>query len=137
MINLPSSYFESLDDKYSCTSFSVWEVFIYNYTFVIFYFLGLNFTHLDKIPVPHLSLTAEHIKKWKWKQYLLIIFGLSVLFSNAITVFVIYYNAGILFPYLGFIIGTIIFVTIVSIMLGKTHYFHLHHYTWGGFLMML
>jgi len=115
----------------------VWEVFIYNYVFVTFFFLGLNYTHLGKIPVKHMSLTVSNLKKWKLPQYIFIVVVLTLILSNLITALVMYAKAGIIFIYLGVIFGSIALLVIISLLLRKSYYFHLHHYVWGGLLMII
>jgi len=135
--NFSILYTDALQEPTVCHPYNMWQAFFYNYTFVLVFFIGLNYTHLDKIPIPHLSLKRENMKKWNWKQYTFVSIVLTIIFANVIAAFVMYYQSGILFMYLGVIAGVILFLVIVSLLLRKTHYFHLHHYTWAGFFMIL
>ena len=137
LTNFSIDYMLAVEEKSSCTRYSMWQIFAYNYTFVIFYFFSLNYSHLSKIPIKHLSLTPDNLRKWGWKQYLLAVTALTFIFANAITGFIMYYKGGILFYYLSLLFGCFLFVLFVTLMLKKTHYFHLHHYAWGGLMFIM
>mmetsp|Transcript_4360 Transcript_4360/g.3652 ORF Transcript_4360/g.3652 Transcript_4360/m.3652 type:complete len:205 (+) Transcript_4360:273-887(+) len=132
-----SNYFSSLDDKESCYPYSTLQVFAFNYTLVLAFFLGCSFTHLQKIPIPHLSLSVEKIKYWGMIQYLFIGCGLTMTLSHLILVFVIYYRADILFFYLCIALSMILLLSVPTFFLRKTHSFHFHHYVWAMMLMIM
>lgn len=114
LIKLPLAYYDLVKPHSHCVEFSMWHVFAYNYTFVLVFFFALNYSHLQKIPLDHLSLSAEDLKKWGWKQYVLIFSVLIVVLANLAITLIMYYNAGILFPYLGMIFGFIFFLVVIS-----------------------
>lgn len=113
---LPGSIFKSLDGEYHCHAYDVWEVLWYNYIISIFYFIGLNYTHLGKIPVPHLSLTAEKIKKWGCLQYSFISIVFVWVVTLIVSVFTMYYYAEILLLYSLVLIGFILFLIIAALI---------------------
>ena len=137
LLSLPSSYLSALNSQTYCHPFSFWQVFAYNYTFVLFYFLGLNFTHLDKLPIKHLSLKMTHIRKWGKSQLIFLTFVCLIVLANLIISFIMFAESGVLGLYVSIIVGFVAFCTVISFILRKTHYFHLHHYVWGGVLMIL
>ena len=101
------------------------------------YFVGLQFTHFDKGPMQHFSLTPDKIKKWP--KMLFIIFGVVVVVVLGIAAYLItmYVFAGVFWWYLGWFCLIIAGFVIPTLIWKKTHTIHIHHYTCGMILIVL
>ena len=62
---------------------------------------------------------------------------MAIIIANMVTALVMYVQAGIILIYLGVIFGSIFLIVIVSLLLRKHYYFHLHHYVWAGLFLIL
>jgi hypothetical protein len=137
VFNFPSHFADALYQREYCHSYSLWQVFWYNYICVLVFFLGLNFTHMGKTPLSKINLKIESIKKFTKGIWIAFIVILLITAANFGYAFYLYAQSGILFMYLTVMALELGFVIIVSLILRKTHYFHFHHYVWGCFIMML
>ena len=114
------------------------NVFFFNMlAWTIPYFVGLQFTHLDKGPMQKFSFAHDRIKEWPWFLWALAA-SLAVLLLGLMIYFIIVYaRAGVLLGY--FIFAVLIFLAflIPTLVLKKTHKLHVHHYTIGMILICL
>lgn len=135
--DVPMKYPESEDTtSNNCHEYSRWEVLRYNYFILLVFFLGLNFTHLDKPPLKGLTLTPSAMKKWPWYQWVIFSFIILGILVNMGAVMVIYHRSGILYYYLEVLIAMIAFLAVGTYLMRKTHAFHLHHYVWSWWFMI-
>ena len=107
-------------------------MFVYNYFFwVIPYFIGLNFTHLDH------GIMQKFIIKWSYmKQWPIILW--VVFFAAVATVIAILVMLGIEYSRAGILLAYFIFVGSFGVLfciLGRcAKEVHIHHYCIGGFV---
>lgn len=121
----------------NCHIYSKGEVFTYNYMFVIFYFIGLNWTHLDRPPFKGISLNPNSVKKWTLTQWCIVISAFVFVTINLGYLLSLFANSGMLTYILTMLSGFLAIFAIISFIKRKTHNFHLHHWTWGFCLVCL
>lgn len=132
-----NTFSTGVDEHESCHKYSKWEVFCYNYYYLLVFFLGLNFSHLDQPPLKSLSLTPSAMKKWNCFQWLFIIMVFVIVICNIIIGLTIFHRSGLLGMYLS-IIGIILaYLGIGAFIRRKTHNLHFHHYAWAACLVVL
>lgn len=95
------------------------------------YFLGLQFTHLDKGILTQFIFTCESIKKWGCKLWVLATFLFLALIGIIAYYAHIYTFAGVIYYYIGAVITIALYFAVVTCILRKSHYFHLHRYVIG------
>jgi hypothetical protein len=121
-----------------CHAYSASEVFKYNYlVWVLAFFVGLQFTHLDNGIFQQLTLDWNIMKNWPpilWAIFL----GLVLLIGTIVvyTLF-LYYTIGYLSSYLTLL------STIVSVFSGLIYWYnlfgytlHVHHWFLGAFMQV-
>jgi hypothetical protein len=117
-----------------CHDYSTFEVFKYNYfIWVLAYFVGLQFTHLDNGILSQLTLDWNIMKTWPlilWVVFL----GLILLFATIISyIFFLYYTIGYLSAYITLLstaFGAFSFLIYWYNMFGYT--LHVHHWFLGA-----
>lgn len=75
----------------TCHKFSVMERFGYNYGFVVLFFVGLNFTHMDVPPFNTFIMTWEMMKNWSTFLWCLFVTMISFFIGSIGYVFYMYY----------------------------------------------
>ncbi|KAG2382887.1 hypothetical protein C9374_004854 [Naegleria lovaniensis] len=118
------------------TQSTLFEYLLCNGLFGVAFYIGLQFTYLDKIePLQKFGDTIVNSTRWKeiafWEWIGLIMTGLAVITLILLQLFMFFTQLG---PHilLSFIIGYLLVVTILAILylshFRKTHYLHMHHY---------
>ena len=121
-----------------CHDYSVSSVFKYNYlVWVLAFFVGLQFTHLDNGILSQLTLDWNVMKTWPLTLWLIFL-GLVLLFVTiAAYVLFLYYTIGYLSAYLTLL------STFVSVFSGLIYWYnlfgytlHIHHWFLGAFMQV-
>lgn len=120
-----------------CKVYTHHEMFIYNYYYLIIFFIGLNFTHLDNPPFNEFTLEWDIMKNWPWYLWALFVLLCSFLILNVVYLLRLYYASGVLPQYILFIIGIGLFFVIGNRIYDKTRKLHIHHYVLGAIVTML
>lgn len=137
ILYFPTHFAEAIYQRERCHSYSLWQVFWYNYLCVLIFFFGLNFTHMSKTPLRRITLKPEAIKKFT--KGIWIAFGLIIAFilANIGYSLYLYAKSGVILMYLSVLAVLFGSVIIISFILRKTHFFHFHHYVWGCWVVIL
>jgi hypothetical protein len=119
-----------------CHAYSTLDVFKYNYfIWVLAFFIGLQFTHLDNGILSQLTLDWNIMKNWPLILWVIFL-GLILLFATIVSyIFFLYYTIGYLTAYLTLLstfFGAFSFLTYWYNMFGYT--LHVHHWFLGAFM---
>jgi hypothetical protein len=122
----------------NCHEYSTWEVFQYNYfIWVLAYFVGLQFTHLDTGILQELTLDWNIMKNWPLILWVIFI-GLILLFVTIIGyIFFLYYSIGYLSAYITLLTtfaSAFSFLIYWYNLLGYT--LHVHHWFLGAVMQI-
>jgi hypothetical protein len=104
---------------------------------VLFYCLGLQFTHFDKGPLRNFSLTPAKIRLWptfKWVMFSFIFVMFLLTLGFCMYVYIV---TGTEWFYLGVLVAMVLVFTLPTVIFRKTHHLHLHHYTCGMLGLLL
>jgi hypothetical protein len=112
------------------------KVFQFNYlVWTFFFFLGLQFTHLDKGILQQFVIDPEAMKNWPPILWAVFFAGLAFIGYTLWYIFSLYASIGILFYYELLLVG-IIGGIVAFAYLNSDHYeFHFHHYCLGMLVM--
>jgi hypothetical protein len=122
----------ALDDLFNsptkCRFPSYWERVLSNYLgFIIPFILGLNFTHLDGLPIiGDITLDWEAMKNWKWPTWVVFLSLVGLILFILCQHLYIWYIASTF--RLAFYIISLVLMLIYAKVRSKTKHFHLHHY---------
>ena len=82
--------FSISDAETKCHIYSRMEMFKYNYFYLIVYFIGLNFTHLDNPPFNQITLEWDIMKNWPWYLWLIFLGIIGFIMFNVGYLFTLY-----------------------------------------------
>ncbi|CAI2373366.1 unnamed protein product [Moneuplotes crassus] len=114
-----------------CHTYTRSEVFWYNFVHLIFFFLGLNFTHLDQGILQDFTLDWEVMKNWPAMLWGVFISLIGFLIFTLYHLFVLYRESEVLGYYLIFLVLYISYFVIKTWILGSKRELHIHHYVLG------
>ena len=122
-----------------CYTYSDDEVFQYNYSYfaIGFFFLGLQYTHLDFGPFQRFTLVPSIMKTWGWFLWSFFILWVIVIFKVLIDCVGAYRQAGCLVEYLIFAGAILGFTYWNTKRLEPDYQLHVHHYVIGCFIMAI
>jgi len=136
-----SNLFESVAEDVSplehCHTFTRSEVFWYNYWYIIMYFIGLNFTHLDNPPFNQLTLEWDVMKKWPWYMWVIFVAIMGFIFVNFLYLLSLYYQSGVIGFYLLLLLAMPVFFIGGSYVYRNTRKLHVHHYVIGCCMVIM
>ena len=129
-------FFNYQDSETHCHLYSRMEVFKYNYFYLIVYFIGLNFTHLDQPPFNQITLEWDIMKNWPWYIWLIFLGMVSFILINVGYLLTLYVKSEVIKLYIFFILA------IIGFFVGGTLYYkdkklHIHHYCIGYCIVLL
>ena len=134
ILNLIQSVFST---KEKCYIYSTWEIVSYNYIFILTFFFGLNFSHLNRPPMDKFMLKWSAMKQWNWFLRTILILIIIWALMHIFYVFSLYYETGVLKYYLISIAWILTFIIVVTYAISDTHHIHVHHYIWSLMLVMI
>jgi len=120
-----------------CHTFTRSEVFWYNFIHLIFYFIGLNFTHADVGILQDFTLDWEVMKNWPPILWVIFVGLVAFLIFTVSHLFMLYYQSNVL-PFYGILLTLYIgfFVIKTWLLRGKKE-LHIHHYVLGFTVVLL
>lgn len=114
------------------------HVFNFNYyVWTLFYFVGLQFTHLDNGILSQFTLDWEVMKNWPpilWAVFFLLIGFVGFTFYY---LFELYATVGIAFYYQILLVALIGGLVLYGYMNKGKYEFHFHHYCVGMFMLIM
>jgi len=120
-----------------CHIYDRMEVFKYNYFYLIVYFIGLNFTHLDNPPFNQITLEWDIMKNWPWYLWVTFFGIVSFIFLNIGYLCTLYIKSGVIAGYLELLVAIPVFFVVVTYLYRNTRKLHVHHYVIGYCVVML
>jgi hypothetical protein len=120
-----------VESEQHCHTYSRSEVFWYNYWYVLMYFLGLNFTHLDQPPFNQITLEWDIMKNWPWYLWAIFLGIMSFIFLNFAYLLMLYQQSGVILTYIVILAAIPTFFILGSYYYGNTRELHVHHYVLG------
>ena len=120
-----------------CYVYSKFEMFVYNYAYLLVYFIGLNFTHLDNPPFNQFTLEWDVMKNWPWYLWAVFVMLCLFLLSNIAYLLRLYYASEVLPQYLLLVAAIPTFFIVVTKYYGDRRKLHIHHYVIGFVVVML
>ena len=88
LINIAQLF--ELNGQTECHIYDRMEVFKYNCFYLIVFFIGLNFTHLDNPPFNNITLEWDIMKNWPWYLWMIFAGIVSFIFINIGFLFKLY-----------------------------------------------
>lgn len=123
----------SLHDTPSCKEYSNKEVFKFNYLiWTVFFFLGLQFTHLDTWPFNQITLDWNVMKNWSVYMWALFLSIMGLIALIAVYICYMYYLIGYLKVYLYALVGLFALIAYLTKLWSAHYHLHIHHYFFGS-----
>jgi hypothetical protein len=129
---------EDIDSTTPGYRYPIWNVWAYNtFGWTLPYFIGLQFTHLDKGIMTKFVLTPEKMKTWPAQLWM--VFVAIIVFALGMIGYMIYayYTAGVILFYIAWIALIMGTLAVITLCRRKTHKIHVHHYTIGMIVIAL
>lgn len=114
-----------------CYLYTTYEVVFHNMLFVIFFTIGMNYTHVDFPPFSQFGFTKENIRNFTWVGWAMSAVFFSGLFLNMYYVYHTYTMSNSEPKYWVLTAIVVVFAVIRTILFRNTHYIHFHHWTCG------
>ena len=112
--------------------YSYWECISYNMSlWATAFAFGLQFTHFDVSFMRGFSLSPEHIRRWNGGIWTVAIVLLIIMLGGLGYLIYLWNSAGIVWAFFAILGVELIFFVTVTCVLKRTHYLHVHHYTWA------
>lgn len=114
-----------------CYVYTDREVMMHNFWVIAFFCLGMNYTHLDFPPFSQFSFNTKQLRNYNWFGWTLFTTFFIGVFANIYYIYHVHMftMSHTLYLYVTAII--ILFVIAKTVLLRKTHYVHIHHYSCG------
>lgn len=133
VLRAPKDIYSTAGEEYTW-----WNVFFFNMlAWTLPYFIGLQFTHLDKGPMQKFSFTPDKMKEWPWFLWAFTAFLVVVLLGLMAYFITVYARAGVLLGYFIFGLCIVLAFLLPTLVLRKSYKLHVHHYTIGMILIAL
>lgn len=118
--------------------YDYWNTIRYNVgLWTLAYCLGLQFTFLDTGCFHGISLSPTHMRRFSTANWIALVCVLIIGFSFGGYNIYLWYSIEMLWLLMTFFGIEIATLVIVTCVFQRTHYLHVHHYTWAAMLIPL
>jgi len=115
--------------------FSAWEIFRWNdLCYLLPFFLVLHWEYLGDAIGTQFSLKPADLRSLDSRSTAALAVAISII-TTLLTFHLVWaHRAAILYPYVACLCGILCLIWGVTVVLGGSHYIHVHHYCLGAFL---
>ena len=114
-----------------CYLFTDYEIVFHNSCFIIAFCIGMNYTHLDFPPFNQFGFTIDKIKQYTCFGWLMLITFVSGTLLNLYYIYHVHFWTNSHWYYIYLTAAILGYSVLRTLWFRKTHYVHLHHWTWG------
>lgn len=121
-----------------CREIQDTKVFQFNYlVWTLFFFIGLQFTHLDNGILQQFTLDWEVMKNWPPILWVLFFLLIGFIIGTFAFLFYLYAAIGIALYYAIVLVGIIGGIALITYLYSDHYELHVHHYILGMFVMIM